>query len=336
MKKNILVLLSMGLLLFLQGCNFANPMNYFKSADSSRLEETSEEATKEETSKSSNSSVINTNETSATSEGETTESAEAEVNTESSLLVYSIGNAVNTESNSLTLEDKNYSVNYANYDISNANALETADLIKIETAINENLASNNYVIVVTSTQTCEELSYFLNLTLSSENKIAVISTEILDNKYALVDSDITNYLGQLTTSELSGNILTAKIGDSLENVSTNPVSNENKIDITDLKDLSYVSIVYDYLGNDGSILEKAISNSDGIILVTTNKSGEVSETANEIINSNYSGVPVIIVSANENTDLSNYHTPTQSRILLSLALAKGANMDEIKDYFTTY
>lgn len=336
MKKNIIVLFSMGLVLLLQGCNFANPMSYFKSSDSSRLEASSEEtSTQEETTSSSNSSVINTNE-SNTDNQETIKEIIEEVNDNKSLLVYSIGNSLATDTNTVTIDEDTFSINYDNYEISNANALETADLIKIETALSDSLSSNDYLIVVTNTQTSEELSYFLNLTLSSENKVAVISTDISEDKYAITDSDITNYLNQLKTSTLSANVLGAKLGEDLANVCANPVSNDNKIDISDLKDLAYVSIVYDYLGNDGEILEKAISNSDGIILVTTNYSGELSETANEIINSNYSGVPVIIVSANSNTSVDNYHTATQSRILLSLAIAKDKSMDEIKEYFTTY
>ena len=340
LKVFVFCLLVCGLPL-LMGCNYTNPMSYFKSVDEAQLESTEEildsqdESTvdSQEQSETTTSNIINTSQSETTQDNNTTLDQTKDNNI---VTVYSIGKATQAGNTSVTLDEVSYSLNYDTYELNVAGDIETKDLIKIYSDINEVVSSNEYIIIVTDKESSEEISYFLGITLASDNKIGVIGCDIKDDAYEISDDDIISSIESLKSSTISSNVLVCDLGSEFENAVISDITNDEKISLDGVNDLDYVTIVYDYLGNDGDLLERALASSDGVILVTTNSSGELTSIVNDMVNDNSLGVPIVIVSFANTDNISNYHTPTQARILLALTLAKGESMSEIAASFAIY
>lgn len=343
--KIFMICMLLALVSLTSACNYKNPMKSIQEADSNRLNDASIEETNSdsntddntqgnetESSQAKNPSIINTNEQESKNETLT----ESAANTNKSLTLYTIGKDTKGNISNLNLNNVNYQLANNKYEVSKPENLDSSDLIKISNDTKSNANSSEAVLLIVPKQAVEELSYFIELTVPTNVKIGIMGCDINDDKYDITESDISNAFSSLLSKETDSLILQCTIGNEFSKVSNKVIDNDKKIDLSNTNDLAYISLFYDYLGNDGMALEKDIANNDGVIVVTTNQTGDVSGNTKEIIESNYSDVPVIIVSILQDKKQSNYHTPTQARILLSLVLTKTHDINEIKDYYMNY
>lgn len=123
-----------------------------------------------------------------------------------------------------------------------------------------------------------------------------------------------------------------------------PATPVNKpfFDVSKLTELPKVSILYVHQDQDIALIDAAVKNGAKGIVLAGNGNGSVPTALKEKINQLMAqDIPVVrstrtgsgYVSAKEEGIGSGYFNPQKSRILLTLALAKKANMEQIKAYF---
>jgi L-asparaginase len=121
-------------------------------------------------------------------------------------------------------------------------------------------------------------------------------------------------------------------------------TNKPYFDISDKDTLPKVDILYSYQDQDITGLDSAVQNgAKGIVIAGSGNGSVPSALKDKILELMEKGIPVVratrtgngFVTAKKEGIGSGFFNPQKSRILLSLALSEGADMDQIKDYFGT-
>lgn len=132
--------------------------------------------------------------------------------------------------------------------------------------------------------------------------------------------------------------------------SIKPHTVDSQFDISGLNKLPEVSIAYFNIGADYSIIDYLAQKSEGIVIAGAGSGTFSSEWINEIKKLEIKGIPVVrssrigsgiilkdsTIDKSANCIPSNTLAPPKARILLSLALTKTRNYDEIEKIFTEY
>lgn len=237
---------------------------------------------------------------------------------------------------------------------------ETDDLAALAVRINEITADsdNDAVVILTKLQYAEEIAYFLNLTVKTDKPLVVAAEDLKESE---LNANIETAVMVAGDDESKGKGVLFPVGKDIygaRDISPEVITGgrkdqtpigsiddagmilyhdaPNRKHTTDSvfeaaagKSLPYVTIEYDYLGNDGLTLERAVQMSDGVVIVATAPDKKLSHAAEEIAADCEN---VVVVSDGDATGLS----PVKARLLLMLALDKTSDEKEISGYFAAY
>lgn len=260
---------------------------------------------------------------------------------------------------------------------------EVSDLITVSGKVSEILSDSatSSLILTCKNANLEEISYFLYLTVKYDKPVIVIpedmqgyslDTAIRDAVLVAVNDSSANKGTMILVNgnlycprDFSAEVLTGiknnkgLMGTLSDNSTDNPsvvynyFSNKkhnsaSNFDITSSKDLPYVSILYDYVGNDGSVYEKLEVLSDGIVIVPSTSDGSLSSGVSSIVKDSSKSLPVVVTGTNgENVVSYDYSgnsfsvittdlSPVKARLLCSLALTKTKDVSSVGVYFKEY
>lgn len=125
-----------------------------------------------------------------------------------------------------------------------------------------------------------------------------------------------------------------------------PAAPANKpfFDVSDKTSLAKVDILYSYQDQDGGLLNAAIEQGAKGIVIAGSGNGATPSRVKEVIKSAIAkGIPVVVSTRTGNGYVtakkdgvgigSGFYNPQKARILLSLALSNGDDMEKIRAYF---
>ncbi|SJN54596.1 L-asparaginase 2 precursor [Vibrio ruber DSM 16370] len=257
--------------------------------------------------------------------------------------------------------------------------IDKKTLLNMAKTINEDLAKDEThgVVVTHGTDTLEETAFFLDLTVNSKKPVVVvgamrpataISADGAMNLYDAVKlASVDEANGRGTMVAMNDRISPAYyvtktnthavetfqapeagyLGGFISGQpyfyykNTQPMEKPH-FDISDIKELPKVDILYSYQDQDDSLIKAAIKNgAKGIVIAGTGDGSTPSWIQDAIKDAMKKGIPVVVasrvytgyVSTHDNAIGSGFYNPQKSKVILELALAKGESVDEIRKYF---
>ncbi len=201
-------------------------------------------------------------------------------------------------------------------------------MVSIAQEINQKLEDDSVkgVILLQDKNYIEDMSYFLSLTVKDDKPLIIIPCDYEEN-------EPVEYVNQAK----------AYIADSKADVvlPENVILNHNTsvyYDISGVKDLPDVTIIYDYAGSTGDDYIRAINKCDGAVIVSFSDAAEVSYAYDEYL-SDKNIIPTVIAceiadtgSIEEkeyNSDVSYTNiSPSKARLLLMLSLNSKENQEQ--------
>lgn len=201
-------------------------------------------------------------------------------------------------------------------------------MVSIAQEINQKLEDDSVkgVILLQDKNYIEDMSYFLSLTVKDDKPLIIIPCDYEEN-------EPVEYVNQAK----------AYIADSKADVvlPENVILNHNTsvyYDISGVKDLPDVTIIYDYAGSTGDDYIRAINKCDGAVIVSFSDTAEVSYAYDEYL-SDKNIIPTVIAceiadtgSIEEkeyNSDVSYTNiSPSKARLLLMLSLNSKENQEQ--------
>ena len=201
-------------------------------------------------------------------------------------------------------------------------------MVLIAQEINQKLEDDSVkgVILLQDKNYIEDMSYFFSLTVKDDKPLIIIPCDYEEN-------EPVEYVNQAK----------AYIADSKADVvlPENVILNHNTsvyYDISGVKDLPDVTIIYDYAGSTGDDYIRAINKCDGVVIVSFSDTAEVSYAYDEYL-SDKNIIPTVIAceiadtgSIEEkeyNSDVSYTNiSPSKARLLLMLSLNSKENQEQ--------
>ena len=211
-------------------------------------------------------------------------------------------------------------------------------MMAIAKDINSDMNNNDIkgVILILDNKYAEDVSYFLSLTVKDDKPLVIIPHESNNNP----DDKVTqarDYIDKLVNkTEASDNKLP-------EGVIVNTNSNV-MFDISSIKKLGDIDIVYDYAGIDADTVYKNMYLNDGMVIISSTGNGNLSDEISDVVSGKNTGI--VVVSCSEEiymkggfTDYGDnvYYTdlsPSKARIMLALLLGNNSDSDTFKNAFT--
>lgn len=257
--------------------------------------------------------------------------------------------------------------------------IDQATLLKLANEINKKLKDPKIsgAVITHGTDTMEETAFFLDLTVNSHKPVVVVGAmrpataisadgpmNLLEAVSLAANSEARNrgVMVVLNDRIASGYYVTktnSTVLDTFKSVEqgylgtfigttpkfyyepTKPM-NKHSFDVSKVKELPKVSILYVHQDQDIALVDAAIKNGAKGIVLAANGNGSVPTALKEKINNLMAqGIPVVrstrtgggYVTAKEEGIGSGYLNPQKARILLSLALSKTSDVNKIKTYF---
>ena len=217
-----------------------------------------------------------------------------------------------------------------------SNVSSDSDLVKLSSEVNEAFSKKgtDAVVVIHQKATIEEVSYFISLTTKHDKPIIFIPVLDTEDDVSAKMEAVRSYINDAT--DLTDDTIVVVTGQG-----------ENAFDITGIKNLPTVNIVYDYTGNDGSAMQNVLKYDEGVVIVASSEDGSLSDKILEYVTGKYAFPIVISYSGREYTkplensynDRNVFYTdksPVKARILLMLSLNKGCSTGEIRQNFYNY
>jgi L-asparaginase len=262
--------------------------------------------------------------------------------------------------------------------------------IKIAKRVNELLGKRDIdgVVITHGTDTIEETAYFLNLVIRSKkpiilvgsmrpstslsadgplnlyNAVAVAASDKAINKGVLIVFNDNIYAARDVSKTNTTNVATFVSSDfgpignvyyGKTRIYYNPIrihTSESMFNITNLKSLPKVDIVYGYTNHNSSTIDQLVnSGTKGIIYAgvgdgniykdTLAKLIDVSKNGTILVRSSRVGSGFVVPNAEINDDEYKFVTadnlsPQKARILLMLSLTKTNDYKKIQDIFWNY
>lgn len=211
-------------------------------------------------------------------------------------------------------------------------------MMAIAKDINSDMDNNDVkgVVLILNNKYSEDVSYFLSLTVKDDKPLVIIPHDYNNNP----DDKVTqakDYIEKLVNNTAASD---NQIPDGVI-VNTN---GNVMFDISNVKKLGNVDIVYDYAGIDADTVYKNMYLNDGTVIISSTGNGELSDEISEIVSGKNTGITV--VSCSEDiymkggfTDYGDnvYYTdlsPSKARIMLTLLLGSNSDSDTFKNAFT--
>lgn len=201
-------------------------------------------------------------------------------------------------------------------------------MLKVSKEINNDIADDktNGIILIAEEQYIEYLSYFISLTVKAEKPLVIIKNTNDDAKQAELINQIKQY-----------------INGKADSLPDECIVNNNSMgiyDVSDIKTLPDVDIVYDYPGRNVDDLSRNIYINDGTVVVSSMNNAGLSDDIQTIISQNNIG-PVVVTCSTDYLKSGNlqdygenvYYTdlePYKARTLLMFLLNNKSSQDSIK------
>lgn len=211
-------------------------------------------------------------------------------------------------------------------------------IMAIAKDINSDMNNNDVkgVVLILDNKYSEDVSYFLSLTVKDDKPLVIIPHDGNNNP----DDKVTqakDYIDKLVNkTEASDNHLP-------EGVIVNTNGNV-MFDISSIKKLGDIDIVYDYTGIDTDTVYKNMYLNDGTVIVSSTDNGELSDAISDVVSGKNTGTVVVtchedIYMKGDFTDYGDnvyytYLSPTKARIMLALLLENNSDSDTFKNAFT--
>lgn len=201
-------------------------------------------------------------------------------------------------------------------------------MLKAVKEINEDIGEDKTkgIILIEEEQYIDYISYFISLTVEDKKPLVIIKNMGDDTKQAELIAQVRSYINGETESLPQ---------DCEVNKNTSDV-----FDISSVKALPDVDIIYDYIGVNTDELSKKIYTSNGMVLVPSTSNADISGETYDII-SQKNVAPVVITCSEDvldskikdNSSDNIYYTdlePYKARIMLMFLLDKKSDSDSIK------
>ncbi|MGN0320541.1 MAG: hypothetical protein ACI4D1_06485 [Lachnospira sp.] len=202
------------------------------------------------------------------------------------------------------------------------------NMVSIAREINDKMSKDSVkgVILIQDKAYVDDMSFFLSLTVQDKKPLIIIPH---DYSEAEPKDKVARAKEYINGSNLE------KPEDMIVNSNSGYV-----FDISDVKDLPSVDIVYDYVGSDSNKLSKSLYINDGTIVVSSTSDASVSPDTEEVISQSNAG-PVVITCSEDtlkNNKMKDYggniyytaYSPTKARILTMLLLQNKCDSDTIR------
>ena len=202
------------------------------------------------------------------------------------------------------------------------------NMVSIAREINDKMSKDSVkgVILIQDKAYADDMSFFLSLTVQDKKPLIIIPH---DYSEAEPKDKVARAKEYINGSNLE------KPEDMIVNSNSGYV-----FDISDVKDLPSVDIIYDYVGSDSNKLSKSLYINDGTIVVSSTSDASVSPDTEEVISQSNAG-PVVITCSEDtlkNNKMKDYgeniyytaYSPTKARILTMLLLQKKCDSDTIR------
>ena len=202
------------------------------------------------------------------------------------------------------------------------------NMVSIAREINDKMSKDSVkgVILIQDKTYVDDMSFFLSLTVQDKKPLIIIPH---DYSEAEPKDKVARAKEYINGSNLE------KPEDMIVNSNSGYV-----FDISDVKGLPSVDIVYDYAGSDSNKLSKSLYINDGTIVVSSTSNASVSPDTEEVISQSNAGLVVITCSEDtlKNNQMKDYgeniyytaYSPTKARILTMLLLQKKCDSDTIR------
>lgn len=202
------------------------------------------------------------------------------------------------------------------------------NMVSIAREINDKMSKDSVkgVILIQDKTYVDDMSFFLSLTVQDKKPLIIIPH---DYSEAEPKDKVARAKEYINGSNLE------KPEDMIVNSNSGYV-----FDISDVKDLPSVDIVYDYAGSDSNKLSKSLYINDGTIVVSSTSDASVSPDTEEVISQSNAGLVVITCREDtlKNNKMKDYgeniyytaYSPTKARILTMLLLQKKCDSDTIR------
>ncbi|MGN0317470.1 MAG: hypothetical protein ACI4E1_05970 [Lachnospira sp.] len=240
------------------------------------------------------------------------------------------------------------------------NMRDTKDMVTLSSEVKKQLEEKETtgVVVLVDNSVINDFSFFIHIT----NEITKPVIAISDESYSDDACEITTCSEAKGKGVLiydGGNVLAAE-GDAAFGVSVNSSGAvvfaegfkdykpgcKTVFDISDVSDLPYVPVIYDYSGNDGTFVEKMLNLSEGLIIVTDSYDGNLSETIYEIAKSCAKSQPVVRLATSASDKVTTDRDagfieagnllPSKARILLAAGITMTSDSETLQSIFNEY
>ena len=195
---------------------------------------------------------------------------------------------------------------------------ETKDLISLASKVQEICSGDADIVIVSARERfADQIRYFLTYTIDTDKSIYVVEED--NNNYKTEIADIVDNKAN-------------KVNDSAK----------YHFDVTGIKDMGYVGMVNDYIGNDVYTAQKIMASYESVVVVSDTADGSLSPAMTQLVKDVSGYIKVIVVnnSGSEydyaadglNVITAQTMTSWQARIMAMLCLTD-KNITDWQEFF---
>ena len=195
---------------------------------------------------------------------------------------------------------------------------ETKDLISLASKVQEICSGDADIVIVSARKRfADQIRYFLTYTIDTDKSIYVVEED--NNNYKTEIADIVDNKAN-------------KVNDSAK----------HHFDVTEIKDMGYVGMVNDYIGNDVYTAQKIMASYESVVVVSDTADGSLSPAMTQLVKDVSGYIKVIVVnnSGSEydyaadglNVITAQTMTSWQARIMAMLCLTD-KNITDWQEFF---
>ena len=195
---------------------------------------------------------------------------------------------------------------------------ETKDLISLASKVQEICSGDADIVIVSARKRfADQIRYFLTYTIDTDKSIYVVEED--NNNYKTEIADIVDNKAN-------------KVNDSAK----------HHFDVTGIKDMGYVGMVNDYIGNDVYTAQKIMASYESVVVVSDTADGSLSPAMTQLVKDVSGYIKVIVVnnSGSEydyaadglNVITAQTMTSWQARIMAMLCLTD-KNITDWQEFF---
>lgn len=154
---------------------------------------------------------------------------------------------------------------------------ETKDLISLASKVQEVCNGDADIVIVSARKRfADQLKYFLSYTIDTDKSIYVVEED--NNNYNTEIADIVDNKAD-------------KVNDSAK----------HHFDVTGIKDMGYVGIINDYIGNDAYTAQKIMASYEAVVVVSDTADGSLSPAMTQLVKDVSGYMKVVVVNNSGST-----------------------------------